>query len=43
MESKNMASIETAGTSSEGKIKEQYENMKSLKDYCGAKVGGNVK
>ena len=36
-EGKNMAAVESIGTCSE--IKVQYESMRSLKNYCGAKIG----
>ena len=42
-EGKNMAAIGSTGTSSEIKIKEQYESMRSLLDYCGVKIGDDVK
>ena len=38
--SKNMAAIGSTGTSME--IKEEYEKMKSLKNYCRVKIGGDV-
>ena len=42
-EGKDMAAIESTGTSSKIKIKEQYESMRSLLDYCGVKIGDDVK
>ena len=38
---KRMASAESTGTSNR-KIKGQYENMKSMKDYCRIKIGGDM-
>ena len=38
---KRMAAVESTGTSSE--IKEQYESRRGLKDYCGVKIGDDVK
>ena len=38
---KKMAAADSIGMSSE--IKVQYESMRSLKNYWGAKIGGDVK